>query len=402
MRTGEQGVVRDEDSHYGVCLGDGMTGFLAGTVPFSSPGKWRVYIAVYAVEGGDVSDTVSIVFNGQPIQTFYNNPKKGSPCDGSKCLDAKGTYVADAVVTADRLDYTISWTSSNSLKSKHMFIGAGEAVFIGYPGAVPNSATAGSFPKDSTATAMNAVDGKKSGKGMKTSDGEVKKAYTMATEPWLYVFDGLAVVYEAEMKKGKLKVKKNEIPKKADGSRYTCVLFQAGMMAYYTNECEIMFEKKLNFPLSPILLPGHARFVLTWGAKPKDLDIYLLAPHHDVSKPACEVNWRNKKCDSGGVRLDRDDTRGHGPETISLGKFNNGDYVVRIDEYKGNPSAPMWDKSIAQVTYYSPHLGAIHMEVGQQGYIAGRVWYVMMIDGASHAPLPCTPELCPERPAPRN
>jgi len=26
-----------------------------------------------------------------------------------------------------------------------------------------------------------------------------------------------------------------------------------------------MFEKKLNFPLSPILLPGHGRFVLTWG-----------------------------------------------------------------------------------------------------------------------------------------
>ena len=143
MRTGDQGVVRDEDTHHGVCLGDGVTGFVAGTVPFSSPGKWRVYIAVYAVDGGDVSDSVSIVFNGQPIQTFSNDPSKGFPCDGSICLNSKGTYVADALVTADRLDYTISWASSNAIKSKHMYIGTGEAVFVGYPGAAPTTATIG-------------------------------------------------------------------------------------------------------------------------------------------------------------------------------------------------------------------------------------------------------------------
>ncbi len=34
----------------------------------------------------------------------------------------------------------------------------------------------------------------------------------------------------------------------------------------------------------------------------KDLDIYLLAPHADATKPPCEVNWRNKACASGGVR----------------------------------------------------------------------------------------------------
>jgi hypothetical protein len=75
---------------------------------------------------------------------------------------------------------------------------------------------------------------------------------------------------------------------------------------------------------------------------------------------------------------------------------------VRIDEYGGNPSRPKWAQSIAMVTYYSPHLGAIHMEVGQQGYIAGRVWYVMMVDGTTRQPLPCTRDLCPEREQPRN
>ena len=178
------------------------------------------------------------------------------------------------------------------------------------------------------------------------------------------------------------------------------VSVQAGMMAFYTDECELMFEKRLKFPLSPVLKPGHARFVLTWGDQPKDLDIYLLAPHKDAGEPACEVNFRQKNCHSGVVRLDRDDTQGHGPETITVDHFNHGDYVVRIDEFGGDPRNAKWAESFAQVTYYQPHLGAIHMEVGQQGYIAGKVWYVMMVDGRTRNALPCTPELCPERPSP--
>jgi hypothetical protein len=196
MRNVAQGVVKDEETHKGVCLGDGVTGVLAGTVLFSTPGKWRVYIAVYAVEGGDASDTVQVVFNGRPIETFHNDAKSGFPCEGGKCLDQKGLYIADAIITGDKLDYTVSWASSSPVKSKHMYIGAGEAIFVGHPAATPQSATAGPFPKNSKAVAMNAVDGKKSAKGKKTSDGEEKKAYVMATDPHLYVLDGLAVVFE--------------------------------------------------------------------------------------------------------------------------------------------------------------------------------------------------------------
>ena len=87
--------------------------------------------------GGDKTDTLQIVVNGQAIASFNNDPGKGFPCAGSKCLDKKGTYVADTVVTGDHVDYTISWTSSNAEKAKHMYIGAGEAIFIGYPGAAP-------------------------------------------------------------------------------------------------------------------------------------------------------------------------------------------------------------------------------------------------------------------------
>ena len=142
--------------------------------------------------------------------------------------------------------------------------------------------------------------------------------------------------------------------------------------------------------------------VLTWGAKPKDLDIYVLAPHHDPSQPACEVNWRNKQCHSKTVKLDRDDTQGHGPETISLEHFNPGKYIVRIDEYRGNPARPQMEQGHATVAYYSPHMGGMFSFVGSTGYMEGRVWYVMAIDGETRQVEPCTRELCPPRPQPRD
>jgi hypothetical protein len=76
------------------------------------------------------------------------------------------------------------------------------------------------------------------------SDGDDKKGYTMAGEPMLYVFDGLAVVLEKEMIAGKVEVKNTELMKKADGKRYTCVVYEAGMSSYYSDECEIMEENK--------------------------------------------------------------------------------------------------------------------------------------------------------------
>ena len=246
MRSAVQGVVKDDTTHRGVCLGDGVTGFLAGSVPLSSPGKWRVYLAAYAVAGGDPADTLQIVMNGQTVATFNNNDKKGFPCSagGAKCLDGSGTYIADTIITGDRVDYTVTWSSSNAVKAKHMYIGAGEAIFIGFPGALPGP-TAGQYTvKTSRGVAMNAVDGKTVSKDGVCSDGDDKKGYTMAGEPMLYVFDGLAVVLEKEMIAGKVEVKNTELMKKADGKRYTCVVYEAGMSSYYSDECEIMEENK--------------------------------------------------------------------------------------------------------------------------------------------------------------
>ena len=220
-----------------------------------------------------------------------------------------------------------------------------------------------------------------------------------ATDPVLTVLLGDAVIWQGQMSKGKAKV---AVAKPPSGRRYACVATMAGMMAFYTKFCDIGIEKKYELALSPVMKPGESRLVLTWAAKPKDLDIYVLAPHSNPAQPPCEVNWRQKNCHSGSVRLDRDDTNGHGPETISIFDFNPGKYIVRIDEYRGNPRAPLWAVSEATVAYYAPHCGGIFNFVDQTGYIEGRVWYVIAIDGTTRMPSACTRELCPVRPQPRN
>jgi hypothetical protein len=146
-----------------------------------------------------------------------------------------------------------------------------------------------------------------------------------------------------------------------------------------------------------------AKLVLTWGQKPKDLDIYVLAPHADPTKPPCEVNWREKQCFSRSVVLDRDDTQGGGPETISLQNMNRGQYIVRVDEYRGSPAASqMINPGKATVAYYAPHVGGMFNYAGSDGYIEGRVWYVLLIDGVTREVKRCTRELCPPRPQPRD
>merc|ERR1719453_826370 len=105
-----------------------------------------------------------------------------------------------------------------------------------------------------------------------------------------------------------------------------------GFYSYYNEDC--IFEDRRTFftymTFSPRLRPGEARTFLSWGAKPRDMDLYMLVPHKAGREAPCEVNWNNKACTSSAVRLDYDAKSGYGPETISLRKFRDGKYRVRV------------------------------------------------------------------------
>jgi len=86
------------------------------------------------------------------------------------------------------------------------------------------------------------------------------------------------------------------------------------------------------FLMSKSLPINSARFVLSWGEKPADLDLHLKANHYHIS-------FRNVKSIANKVKLDRDARKGYGPETITLDKLDKNDnYRVLVNRYnhKGN------------------------------------------------------------------
>lgn len=73
-----------------------------------------------------------------------------------------------------------------------------------------------------------------------------------------------------------------------------------------------------------------ARFILSWDATPKDLDLHLKSDDFHIS-------FRNKNGASFKAKLDRDSMKGYGPETITLNKLNkNKSYKVYVYKYSSD------------------------------------------------------------------
>lgn len=59
---------------------------------------------------------------------------------------------------------------------------------------------------------------------------------------------------------------------------YTCVAIMPGLMAFYDANCKVEGRKTMkDIFMSPFVVPGEVRVVLTWG-KDRDLDAFMLAP----------------------------------------------------------------------------------------------------------------------------
>jgi hypothetical protein len=84
--------------------------------------------------------------------------------------------------------------------------------------------------------------------------------------------------------------------------------------------------------LSPVLLEGQTRIVLTWGELPEDLDAHLYGPpdgngfhvwYHDLGSLEAEPF----------AQLDVDDRHGNGPETITIGQQKSGVYRFMVHDF---------------------------------------------------------------------
>lgn len=124
---------------------------------------------------------------------------------------------------------------------------------------------------------------------------------------------------------------------------YACYASFPGFYTAFDPECTVESDKRLvhDMVLCPYLNPGHGRFILTWGAEPKDMDLYIDAP--DGKGGRCTVMWQDKYCQDMGngrrtetrIHLDLDVTQSFGPETVTVEGFLEGEYIIRVKHYRG-------------------------------------------------------------------
>lgn len=95
--------------------------------------------------------------------------------------------------------------------------------------------------------------------------------------------------------------------------------------------------------LSPRLDAGNARFVLTWGEQPADLDLHFLGPQFHVSA-------RHARNIDGFARLERDAADGYGPETVTAFELRpDAHYEIWVHIPGGNKTL-----QAAQLQLYFP------------------------------------------------
>ena len=126
-----------------------------------------------------------------------------------------------------------------------------------------------------------------------------------------------------------------------------------------------IFENR--FLVSPIIDFGALRVVLDWGKSPADLDLHL------VKEGDYHISYQNMHISNDGTaKLDRDDLKGFGPETITVKSIdNNATYTCYIKNFsdKKSPRSKALSKSKARVQVYGNNqlLKSYAITVDQKG-----------------------------------
>ena len=117
----------------------------------------------------------------------------------------------------------------------------------------------------------------------------------------------------------------------SDYGDYTVKIFKEGYIpvehSFFLDLNEI--PTLLRVPLSEEL--KEYRIVLTWGAFPADLDAHLTGPTPDGN--TFHIWWQHKVLVGGRNFLDRDDTNGYGPETITIYVPADGLYQYAVHNF---------------------------------------------------------------------
>ncbi|MDA3944038.1 MAG: PKD domain-containing protein [Bacteroidetes bacterium] len=134
----------------------------------------------------------------------------------------------------------------------------------------------------------------------------------------------------------------------------------------------------LNISLSPTLATGQMRFVLNWGADPRDLDSHLNTPEIEGNTYHIYYSDQGNIESAPYAALDHDITSGYGPETMTIYEKFPGTYQYYIYKYAGD--GPI-TASQAVVQIYGQNGLLQTLQVPTNG--TGDYWYVCDINGST-------------------
>lgn len=163
---------------------------------------------------------------------------------------------------------------------------------------------------------------------------------------------------------------------------------QFGKYRFILNKSKFM-TAEYDFPIDQTELPfagvlaiapaiDKLRIVLSWGAQPKDLDAHLTGP--DPKGGSFHIWYRNMLPVGGKNFLDRDDTKGFGPETMTVYKPAKGKYRYAVHNYsdrnKSGSNRLSFSNAVVQVYNNHQFITSFRPQKG----LTGNVWYVFDVD----------------------
>ena len=161
---------------------------------------------------------------------------------------------------------------------------------------------------------------------------------------------------------------------------------------YIDNETEVVSvadtnSDNQNLILSPNITSEQARFVLSWGEKPYDLDLHIKGPGSGGDEYG-HVYWYDKVYPDSGenkYELDVDDTSSYGPETITILEEQSGDYIIYVHDYSNalKDTSNGLAESGATITAYTSS-GVQTFEVPNQ---PGTLWKVLKYSNGVITPI---------------
>lgn len=138
-----------------------------------------------------------------------------------------------------------------------------------------------------------------------------------------------------------------------------------------------MTRNNENYYLSQSVGSGEMRIVLTWGNQPYDLDSHAVFPYG-------ELYYRNKSIyleNTMVASLDRDDTDGEGPETVTVDTKKSGSFRYFVYNYSRDYVTGLARSNAVVWVYrsgYQPKMYTVPLD------LTGYVWNVFRYDSSTN------------------